>query len=183
MNIRIVAAFACTWCLACGPKNAAPSTVEPTAVSQDAGSSEDADLDAGEDLDEDETLDEEQETEEAAEADAGVDPDGEITFKLHNLCKRAMKYGLGPLERETEILDPKTIKAGGVEEITAPYGIAVHLGEGDTYAAAATKANGGHVWISSSCKGMGSSDDPNADPKKLDREFRERIERMTKGSE
>src|SRR5690606_26215441 len=114
MNIRIVAAFACTWCLACGPKNAAPSTVEPTAVSQDAGSSEDADLDAGEDLDEDETLDEEQETEEAAEADAGVDPDGEITFKLHNLCKRAMKYGLGPLERETEILDPKTIKAGGV---------------------------------------------------------------------
>ena len=83
---------------------------------------------------------------------------------------------------EVDVGEPKQIKPGAVEEITAPYGIGVHLVGAKSAAAAATDTNGGHVWISSSCTGVGSSDDPKADPRKIDKELREKIERMTKGT-
>lgn len=167
----------CGWCIACGPKSSSPST-EPTAhqpsvgVSEEEVGSEEEELEELEELEDDGAEDEEPE-----------EPTGPLTFKLHNLCKRSVKYGLGPLVREVEFAELKTIKAGGVEQLAVERGIGVHLGEGDAYAAAAPKVDGGHVWISSSCKGVGSSDDPEANPKQLDQEFRERMERMTKAVE
>jgi hypothetical protein len=169
-------------CIACGPRSA---TTEPTAAQPNAaaseygGSSDPADLD---DLDDRDDL---EEADDASDEEAAgpSEPEGPLTFKLHNLCKRSVKYGLAPLVRDVEISEVKPIKAGGVETITAERGIAVHLGEGTDYAAAATKADGGHVWISSSCKGVGASDDPDADPVQLDRELRERIQRLTKGAD
>ena len=165
------------WCIGCGPKGAPPST-EPTAH-QPAVEASEQELES----DEEETEELEETEDEGAQDPEPEDPTGPLTFKLHNLCKRPVKYGLGPLVREIEFAELKTIKARGVEQITVERGIGVHLGEGEAYAAAAPKVDGGHVWITSSCKGVSSSDDPNADPEQLDRELREKIERMTKSAQ
>jgi hypothetical protein len=180
MCIRVLAVVFCMAGIACGPRSATPTT-EPTAAQPDVAANE-HESSAPEDLDDLDDRDDAEDASQEAPSEPS-EPDGPLTFKLHNLCKRSVKYGLGPLVRDVEISEPKTIKAGGVETITAERGIGVHLGEGTDYAAAAPKADGGHVWISSSCKGVGSSDDPDADPVQLDRELRERIERLTKGTE
>lgn len=192
MRISVLAVLSSTWCLACGPKSSTPTTVEPGATEPVAASTQtESELDAPdpeagpEDELEDELEDEEaeEETEEDPEAVAAAEPEGPWKFKLHNLCKRSVKYGLAPLEGEVELEELDTIKAGAVKEIEAEPEIGVHLGEGDAHSAAATEINGGHVWISSSCKGVGSSNDPGADPAKIDAKLQERIKSMTKATE
>ena len=177
MGVRDMTVLISAWCIGCGPKGAPPST-EPTAH-QPAVEASEQELES----DEEETEELEETEDEGAQDPEPEDPTGPLTFKLHNLCKRPVKYGLGPLVREIEFAELKTIKARGVEQITVERGIGVHLGEGEAYAAAAPKVDGGHVWITSSCKGVSSSDDPNADPEQLDRELREKIERMTKSAQ
>lgn len=188
MGIRVFAVLVCASCLACDSKGSTPSTVEPGAAQPAVASTDpEPELEASEDDDaeleeevEDEAL--EDDAPEASEPVAAAEPEGPWTFKLHNLCKRPVKYALGPMRGEIEVGDLRTIKAGAVEEIETEPEIGVHLGEGDAHSAAATEVSGGHVWISSSCKGVGASDDPNADPKEIDRKLRERIESMKKAT-
>lgn len=191
MRIRVLAVLSSTWCLACGPKTSTPTTVEPGAAEPVAASTqaepelEAPDPEAGLEADSEDDLEDddvEEEAEEAPEAMAAAEPEGPWKFKLHNLCKRSVKYGLAPLDGEVEIADLETIKSGAVKEVEANPGIGVHLGEGDTHSAAATEADGGHVWISSSCKGVGASNDPDADPAKIDARLQERIKSMTKAT-
>jgi hypothetical protein len=180
MVYRGAVVFAIAGVIGCSAKDSGSKTVEPEAAAP--APAQVAEPDESEEVGE---LDEEEESEPEPEPAADLaEEEGDITFKLHNLCSRTVNYMLAPLRTgEVDVDEPKQLKPGAVEEITAPYGIGVHLLDAKSAAAAATDKTGGHVWISSSCTGVGASNDPNANPKQIDKQLREKIERMTKGAQ
>jgi hypothetical protein len=118
-------------------------------------------------------------TEAAADSPAeGDTPDAApavVTATLHNLCDKPQQWVLieGDVTPDPsagqEILPGATTKV----ELGPDQWVARKDEAGQWSSRARTNADGGHVWMSSSCQGVASSDEPDADPVALDAKMRE----------
>jgi hypothetical protein len=152
--MRILAVLGCTALMACGPKADQP-TVAPGDA--DADPSSEAASNA------------EPESEPSEEAPA------EVTAKLHNLCDKPQTWVIIEGDVTPDPSAGQEIQPGATEDVKLgpDQWVAKKDDAGAWSSRARTDTEGGHVWLSSSCKGVASSNDPGADPAALDAKMRE----------
>lgn len=88
-----------------------------------------------------------------------------ITVNVHNLCAEPMRYVVEGSEDESE----QSIAPGSVVQLQ--MGPDEKIASADGSLAAWVHTDGAHIWFDSSCRGVGTSEDPDADPAQLDDEF------------
>jgi hypothetical protein len=92
-----------------------------------------------------------------------------ISVNLHNLCSEPMAYIVEGAPEEAE----RTLAPGEVVRLQmGPEEKIAHYDEGSSVKGW-INTDGGHVWFNANCSGIGTTDDPDADPATLDRQWAE----------
>jgi hypothetical protein len=90
-----------------------------------------------------------------------------ISVNLHNLCSEPMTYIVEGSEDESE----RSLAPGAVTQVQmGPDQKIAHYDQASSVKGWVNN-NGAHIWFNSSCTGIGTTEDPNADPATLEREF------------
>ena len=146
---------------ACGPKADSPPTTAP------------GDDDASEFADDDSDADDET----AEEAPAVVEA------TLHNLCDKPQQWVIIEGDVTPDPSAGQELAPGATTpiELGPDHYVARKDDDGQWSSRARAKVSGGHVWLSSSCQGVGSSDDPDADPAAADAQMLETMRAASGG--
>lgn len=118
-------------------------------------------------------------SEDSASSDAAGDASeaapAVVTATLHNLCDKPQQWVIIEGDETPDPSAGQEILAGATTpiELGSDQWVARRNEAGQWSTRARTNADGGHVWMTSSCQGVGSSDEPDADPAALDAKMRE----------
>ena len=152
--MRILHILGCIVLVACGPK-----ADQPTAVPGEGEADSASEASSAPDTESD-----------GSEAAPAV-----ITATLHNLCDKPQTWVIIEGDVTPDPSAGQEIQPGATEKVQLgpDQWVARKDESGQWSSRARADTDGGHVWMSSSCKGVGSSDDPNADPAAVDAKMRE----------
>jgi hypothetical protein len=119
----------------------------------------------------------------ADDDDADGETSGPITVTLHNLCDKPQQWVVidGDVTPDPSAGQEIAPAATTQIELEDDHWVARKDAEGQWSGRARAQADGGHVWMSSSCEGISASDDPDADPAALDAQMRETMRRASGG--
>lgn len=151
---------------ACGPKADSPPTNVPGGdEADDVSAATSDDDDAG------------------AAAAAEDDDTGPVKVTLHNLCDKPQSWVVIDGDVTPDPSAGQDIAPGATAEVElgADQWVVRKDDAGGWSSRARANADGGHVWMSSSCEGIGASDDPGADPAAIDAQMREKMRKATGG--